>query len=47
MYSTLDPNEDESAEKLGRFATDARGPFTHRRLSGLLARRQAGGVWVR
>ena len=44
MYPYLDPNKAESARKLERGATDARGPFGFGQFSGLLAGRQAGGV---
>jgi hypothetical protein len=47
MYSILDPNEDKNTGKLERCTADARGPFELGQLSGLLARRQAGGVRVR
>jgi hypothetical protein len=42
----MDPEETESTSRLERRATDARGPFELGLLSGLLARRQAGCVWV-
>jgi hypothetical protein len=43
----MDPEETESTSRLESGATDARGPFALGLLSGLLARWQAGRVWVR